>query len=104
MNIGPAIKMIRRHLGITQGELSKMTSISQTSLSKIEGGTTPTEKNLKKICHALEVPPSVIYLLGMEDSDVPANKKKMYKLLFPTIKDLALRIVGPDNQKYLLSE
>jgi transcriptional regulator with XRE-family HTH domain len=103
MNIGFAIKMIRKHRGITQAELSDLTSISETSLSKIEKGTIPTEKNLKKISNALDVPLSVIYILGMEDSDVPRSRKKMYELLFPSIKSLALEIIGKENEKLLQS-
>ena len=93
--------MIRKQLGVTQEELSRITSISQTSLSKIESGTKPSEKNLKKICAALEVPPSVIYIMGMEESDVPVSKKKMYDLLFPSIRNLALEIVGSSNKKLI---
>src|SRR5258705_13664937 len=104
MNIGLAIKKIRKQLGVSQAELSELTSISQTSLSKIEGGTIPTEKNLKKICTALDVPPSVIYILGMEDSDVPSSKKRMYHLLFPSIKNLALEIIGKPNAKMIASK
>lgn len=101
MNLGSAIKTVRKHKGITQGDLSSKTSISQTSLSKIETGTTPTEKNLKKICKALDVPPSVLYMLAMEHSDVPANKKKIYDLLFPSIRNLALEIVGDSGRELL---
>ena len=75
MQIGNAIKLTRKQLGITQVELSIKTGISQTSLSKIEGGVNPSEKNLKKICKELDVPTSVIYMLAMEETDVPLAKK-----------------------------
>jgi transcriptional regulator with XRE-family HTH domain len=103
MKIGNAIKLIRKQLDITQIELSEMTGISQTSLSKIEGGSKPSEANLKKICDALEVPPSVLYMLAMEDTDVPASKKNKYKLLFPAIMNLAMEIVGENNKKLIRS-
>lgn len=99
MKIGPAIKVIRKQIGLTQAQLSEATDISQTSLSKIESGdSTPSKKNLAKIAAALDVPTSVIYILGMEDSDVSSKRKKMYGLLFPTIKKLALDIVGEEGK------
>lgn len=99
MKIGPAIKQIRKQIGLTQTQLSAATGISQTSLSKIESGeSTPAKKNLEKIAAALDVPTSVIYIIGMEDADVPTKRKKMYSLLFPTIKKLALDIVGEEGK------
>jgi transcriptional regulator with XRE-family HTH domain len=98
MNIGNAIKTIRKEQGITQLELSDKTGISQTSLSQIESGLKrPSDKNLKKICEVLEIPQSIVYILGMEDTDVPASKKNIYKLLFPSIKNLALDIARQDS-------
>lgn len=93
MNLGFSIKAIRKELDITQKMLSKKTGISQTSLSKIESGTTPTENNLKKIAKALNVPTSVLYILAMESSDVPKERLEKYNLLFPIIKNLAMQIV-----------
>jgi XRE family transcriptional regulator, regulator of sulfur utilization len=104
MNLGLAIKTVRKQLGVTQGQLSKKTAISQTSLSKIEGGTTPSQKNLNKICKALDVPPSVIYMLAMEHADIPTGKRKIYDLLFPSIKNLALQIVGEKAKKFISEE
>lgn len=94
MNIGNAIKEIRKKAGMTQGTLSEATGISQTSLSKIEAsGTVPSEKNLKKIAEVLGVPPSLIYILGMEETDVPEHKLESYKILFPALTKLALQMV-----------
>lgn len=98
MKLGPAIKSIRRQLNITQQDLSQMTDISQTSLSKIESGTMPSEKNLKKICEALNVPTSVVYILAMEKSDIPASKRHKYDLIFPAIKSLVFEIVNTENE------
>lgn len=99
MNLGKAIKTIRKQSGLTQGDLAERTGLSQTSLSKIEGGVTPSEKSLKKIAEALKVPPSLIYILGMEAGDVAANKKEKFELLFPAIKSLALQIVDMEEEK-----
>lgn len=93
MNIGSAIKAIRKEANITQEQLSKRTGISQTSLSKIESGATPTASNLKKICLELGVAPSIIYILATEEEDIPPTSKTKYNLLFPAIKNLIFELV-----------
>ena len=53
MNIGRAIKEIRKRKGLSQLDLSEATDISQTSLSQIESGNKrPNPSSLKKICKA----------------------------------------------------
>ncbi len=99
MNLGIAIRSVRRQLGITQQELSEKSGISQTSLSQIENAVKrPSNKSIKSICNVLEVPEAVIYILAMQDSDVPPGKKNVYDMLFPSIKNLALQIVGSENK------
>lgn len=104
MKLGYAIQKVRKQVGFTQTELSERTGLSQTSLSKIEGGAKPSDASLKKICKALDVPPTVIYMLALEDTDVPLSKKAKYKLLFPVIVNLALEIVGDKNKKIIRSK
>ena len=101
MNIGKAIKQVRKQVGLTQQELSATTGISQTSISKIEGGAKPGDKTLKKICTALDVPAAVIYMLALDETDIPNSKKSKFKMLFPVITNLAMEIVGPKNKKLL---
>ncbi|MEI8280118.1 MAG: helix-turn-helix transcriptional regulator [Bacteroidota bacterium] len=102
MNVGIAIKQVRKQLGLTQQELAVKCNISQTSLSQIENGNKrPSAKTTKKICTALDIPESVIYILGMQDTDVPESKQNMYKLLFPSIRSLALEIVGTEHSALL---
>ncbi len=102
MNIGSAIKAIRKQAGITQVELSAQTGLTQASLSQIESGLKrPSDRNFKKICKALDVPESIVYILAMEESEVPASKKKIYQMLFPSIKNLAMEIVGQEHKKFI---
>lgn len=102
MNIGIAIKSIRKQLGITQYELADRCQLSQTSLSQIENGIKrPSQRTIKKLCEVLEVPESVIYILGMQETDVPTSKKNVYDLIFPSIKNLALQIVSNEHMKFL---
>ena len=102
MNLGIAVKSVRKQLDITQYELAERCNLSQTSLSQIENGIKrPSPKTIKKICEVLEIPESVIYILGMQETDVPVNKKSVYDLIFPSIKNLALQIVGAENQHFI---
>lgn len=99
MNLGYSIKSIRKQLGITQYDLADKSGISQTSLSQIENAVKrPSNKTIQSICGVLEIPEAVLYILAMQDSDVPHNKKNVYDMLFPSIKNLALQIVGNDNK------
>ncbi|MCD6064476.1 MAG: family transcriptional regulator [Flavipsychrobacter sp.] len=100
MNIGIAIRSIRRQLGITQYELAEKCNISQTSLSQIENGIKrPSNRTIKKVCEVLEIPESVIYILGMQETDVPQSRKSVYDMLFPSIKSMALQIVSSEHRQ-----
>jgi len=102
MNIGYAIRSIRRQLGITQYELAEKCIISQTSLSQIENSVKrPSNRTIKKICEVLEIPESVIYILGMQETDVPDSRKDVYELIFPSIRNLALQIVSNEHKHFL---
>jgi transcriptional regulator with XRE-family HTH domain len=94
MNIGNAIKKIRTNKSLTQEDLSRLTEISQTSISQIEKGIKrPSQKNLQKICKALEVPETVVYFYGLEESDIPQKKKKVYNLVFPAIEEMIKKLI-----------
>lgn len=102
MNLGYAIRSIRKQMGITQYELADKCSISQTSLSQIENGIKrPSNRTIKRVCEVLDVPESVIYILGMQETDVPVSKKGVYDMLFPSIRNLALQIVGNEHRQML---
>lgn len=98
MNIGLAIRSIRKNLGMAQWDLAERCSISQTSLSQVETGLKkPSYKTLTRVCGALDIPLSVIYLVAMEEGDVPANKKGIFQLVYPSMKSLAMQIVNPEK-------
>lgn len=100
MNIGSAIKQARQHFGYSQVELQELTGIAQTSISQIESGAKePSKKTVERICTALDIPVMVLYVLGMEDKDVPASRKNAYKELYPAMKDFAIQMVGKRKAK-----
>ena len=98
MNIGLAIKSIRKKLSITQYDLADRCDISQTSLSQIETGVKrPSQRTIAKVCTVLDIPESIIYIVAMQEADVPASKKSVYDLVYPSIKSLALQMVSAEH-------
>lgn len=98
MNIGSAIKSIRKKLSITQYELAEKCDLSQTSLSQIETGIKrPSQRTISKVCNVLDIPESIIYIVAMQESDVPPSKRGVYELVYPSIKSLALQMVSSEH-------
>jgi transcriptional regulator with XRE-family HTH domain len=92
MNVGKAIRELRKNGQWSQEELAKKAMITQAALSQIENGKRPGIETLKKISSALEVPESLIYVMGLEKEDVPEEKALLYEKLFPVILDLVKQI------------
>jgi XRE family transcriptional regulator, regulator of sulfur utilization len=102
MNEGNSIRLIRKKFGLTQQEMADKCGLSQTSLSQIENGLKrPSTGTIKKICKALDVPEALIYILGMEQDDVSENRKDVYKLLYPSIIEMALMIIAEEGRDIL---
>lgn len=102
MNIGHAIKQVRTHFGYSQVELSEATGLSQTSISQIESGVkNPSKRTIAAICKEFEIPEAILYVMGMEDTDVPASRKSAYKQLYPAMKDFAVQLLGNRKSKLL---
>lgn len=102
MNIGHAIREVRTHFGYSQVDLSEATGISQTSISQIEGGIkNPSKRTIKAICEVFEIPEAILYVMGMQDTDVPTSRKSAYKQLYPAMKDFAIQLMGNRKSKLL---
>lgn len=66
--IGHEVRLYRKKLGITGGDLSSATGISIGMLSKIENGTiSPSLRTLQSLSRALNVPVSAFFR-GFEES------------------------------------
>jgi transcriptional regulator with XRE-family HTH domain len=92
MNLGKAIKDLRKEQGLSQEQLAKAANITQAALSQIENGKRPGSGTLKKVSKALKVPVSLIYVVGIEKDDVPKEKQVLYDQLFPVIQSLVMKI------------
>lgn len=92
MNLGKAIRDLRKEKGLSQEQLASAAKITQAALSQIENGKRPGTSTLKKISTALKIPVSLIYVAGMEKDDVPKEKRILYEELFPVIQTLVKKI------------
>lgn len=89
MEIGQAIKKLRKEKGFGQKDLADKCDISVNSLSQIEiGNTFPKQDNLKKVCDALGVPVAYLLLSTLDDEEFPEGKRVVLEVLIKTAKDV----------------
>jgi transcriptional regulator with XRE-family HTH domain len=94
MNIGTAIKILRKAKKIGQKELSESCGLSVNALSQIETNAAfPHKNNINKICEALGVPMSYLLLFSISDEDIPEDKKLVFNSLNSTIKSLLIETI-----------
>lgn len=98
MNIGIAIKQLRKQRKLSQAELAEQSGLTQTALSQIENGSRrPNTESMKKLTEFFKVPEIVIYLLATESNDVPAEKKEMFERVFPNLRTMIIGLLEPDD-------
>ena len=63
--MGQIIRRLRKERNLTQEDLSELTDIGASSISKIESGYFhPTDENLDKIAKALKIEPYKLYMFN----------------------------------------
>jgi XRE family transcriptional regulator, regulator of sulfur utilization len=86
MNIGYSIKTYRKAKGLKQKDLANNCTITQAYLSQIESGNkTPSPTTLNHISKALNIPLPVLLFKALDESDVKAEKKHVFKTIKPGI-------------------
>lgn len=91
MDIGIAIKTLRKEKGMSQKDLAQMCNISVNALCQIEKNATfPHKSTLQKVCDALHIPISYILFFSISEEDIPEEKRALFKSLNPTIKSVLL--------------
>ena len=100
MNIGRVIKDLRKEKGFNQIEFAAKCSITQTSLSLIETDSQrPNPSTLKKICKVLDIHEMFLYILSVDEKDIPENKKEKFEILFPTIENMIKQLWADDKRQ-----
>jgi transcriptional regulator with XRE-family HTH domain len=99
MNIGHVIKDFRKQKGIKQGEFAELCKVSQTYLSLIESNQKDPNLSLfKTIAEQLEIPLPILFFLSLDENDVPEQKRNIFKILEPSLKDLIAQIYIDDSK------
>ena len=99
MNLGEAIKTIRRSRGILQKELAERIGISANALVSIEHDNSfPTKETIEKICAALDIPRSYLLLSCLEEEDIPEEKRILYRVLVVPLRDEIINDLKEDNK------
>lgn len=103
MNIGHALRELRRRKNVTQAELAARSDISQAYLSQVENNKKDaTLTTLERISVALGVPLAVLFFMAMEEGDVAAAKREAYGVLAPPLRHLVdIVLTGEDEQEQL---
>lgn len=93
MNIGTAIKELRKKKKLSQVELAELCDMTQTSLSQIESGSRkPNSETMKKLTTFFNVPEILIYMLATELSDIPEAKRDMFQKVYPSLRNMLVSI------------
>ncbi len=91
MDIGTAIKMLRKERKITQKLLAEECNISVNALCQIENNSSFPQKNtIRKICQVLNIPASYLLFFSISEDDIPEDKKSAFNYLNSALKELLL--------------
>lgn len=82
MNLGEAIRSLRKAKGIAQKDLAEKSGISACALSEIERDKAfPNKRTIHAICDALGVATGVLLFSALTDDDIPQDKLPVFKAL-----------------------
>lgn len=80
MSIGEKIKHCRESMGLSQGKLSKLSGIAQSSISYIESGNKkPNIETISILAKALDVPVSFLLDNDQANNSLPPNLAELVK-------------------------
>ena len=83
MDLGTALKSIRKELKVSRVELAKRSDLSVTALYNI---SFPPKETIEKLCGSLHIPVSYLMLYSLTEDDVPDDKREFFKLAVGPVK------------------
>lgn len=87
MDLGNAIKSLRKEMKISRKELAARCRISVTALYNIENNLSfPSKDTINGICSALGVPVSYLMFYSLTEEDVPEDKREFFKVIVEPVK------------------
>ncbi len=82
MNVGDAIKNLRKNKGLSQKELAQRSGLSANAMCSIEKNEAfPSRDSIDRICKALEIPTSYLMFFSVTDEDIPAEKRVAFNAM-----------------------
>lgn len=91
MDLGNAIKSLRKELKISRKELAARSSISITALYNIENNLSfPSKDTIHGICSALGIPVSYLMFYSLTEEDVPEDKREFFKVIVEPVKEFLM--------------
>ncbi len=91
MELGTAIKLLRKNKGWTQKILSDKSGISVNALCQIEiNYSFPKKETIKNICNSLGIPVAYLLLIPVKHERLPEHKQEIFNMLFKLIENLLL--------------
>lgn len=89
MNLGLAIKSIRKQKGLRQNQFAELCKITPSYLSQIENNNKePNLSVLKLISNKLDIPLPILFFLSLDNDDIKPEKKEAFKMIAPSINSL----------------
>tara|TARA_R110002051_G_scaffold167780_1_gene238459 strand:- start:2044 stop:2334 length:291 start_codon:yes stop_codon:yes gene_type:complete len=89
MDLGLAIKSIRKQKGLKQNQFAELCDITPSYLSQIENNNKePNLSILKIISNKLGTPLPILFFLSLDNDDINPEKKEAFKMIAPSIKSL----------------
>ena len=102
MTLGQVISNLIKKRGLTQKEMALKIDKSPTALSQIINGQyEPNPETLDKICKVLDIPKPILHFLMISEEDIPEEKKEIYRILEPSIKEFIFSVFGPNQTEVL---
>ena len=80
MDVGQAIRVLRRERGMTQSQMGASCCMSANALSALETGKSfPPRATVERICKACDVPVAYFLMACIEEEDFPEDKRILYR-------------------------
>lgn len=79
---------LRMKAGLTQRQLAEKCGMSVSGLSYLERGrSVPPKATIEKLCGVFGIPTSYFMLATIEESDIPEEKRVLYRALLEPLRN-----------------
>ena len=87
MDLGSAIKAIRKEKKVNRKELAERSNLSITALYNIENNLSfPSKETIDRIFTSLGIPISYLMFYSITEDDVPEEKREFFKTAVGPVK------------------